>query len=195
MSETIKDGTGTGNVAKVDDHGRLWVSANVIDHKQHHALYHQNLYIVTFNTTLQDATETPLAFFKSIDGTKDFEVYDVEVSSNANVKLRWYFEDEYTSGGVAAEPINSNRGSGKTLPATTAIAYAGGSSGDMVLDQTNGVPFHTMWLGAYETHSEGFHGSLIFTNGDSASMTAIGAANNEVSVTVYIAYHEAGTKL
>ena len=67
MPETIKDGHGTSNEAKVDDHGRLWVSANMIDHKQHHALYHKNLYIATFSVTLPDTSETPIAFFKNLD--------------------------------------------------------------------------------------------------------------------------------
>ncbi|MEN8171414.1 MAG: hypothetical protein ABFS03_00890 [Chloroflexota bacterium] len=195
MSDTIRDGTGTGNRAKVDDHGRLWVSANVIDHKQHHALYHKNMYIVTFNTTLPDANPTVLAFFKNLDGSKDFEIYDVEVSSDANVELNWYFGDEYTSGGTAVEPINTNRGSGATLGVNTALAYEGGSAGDLLMTTTDRELFHKMWLGAYDAHSEGFDGSLIFTNNTTASMTATGVTGDEISVTVYLAWHDAGTEL
>ena len=195
MSESIKDGQGTGNLAKVDDHGRLWVSANMVDHKQHHALYHKNLYIVNFDTVLPDSSATAMAFFKNLDSTKDFEIYDVEVSSNSAVELNWYFDTEYTSGGVGVEPINSNRGSGKTLPATTALAYEGGASGDLILSSTNAVKFHTHWLGANMAYAEGFDGCLVFANDTSASMTATGSVGDKVSVTVYMAYHDAGTVL
>lgn len=195
MSETIKDGHGTGNEVKVDDHGRMWVSANMIDHKQHHALYHKNLYMVTFNTTLQDTSETPISFFKNTDGTKDFEIYSAEVSSNSNVKLNWYFDDEYLSGGAAVTPLNSNRGSGNTIPSTTAIAYEGSSSGNLALTTTDRKLFHRTWLAANSVHIEPFDGALVFANATSASMTATGAANDEISVTVYMAYHDAGTVL
>ena len=195
MTDVIKDGHGTGNRAKVDDHGRLWVSANMVDHKQHHALYHKNLYIVNFDTTLPDGNETVVAFFKNLDSTKDFEIYDVEVSSNGTVELNWYFDDEYTSGGAAVEPINSNRGSGKTLSVTTALAYEGGASGNMVIDSTDRVKFHTHWLDANRAYAEGFDGCLVFANDTSATMTTTGTAGDKVSVTVYMAYHDAGTQL
>jgi len=195
MTTLIKDGHGTGNIAKVDDHGRLWVSANMIDHKQHHALYHQNLYLVNFTTTLQDASATPIAFFKNLDGTKDFEIYTVEVSSDSDVELNWYFGDEYSSGGAAVAPVNSNRGSGKTISSSTAIAYEGGTSGNLALTTTNRVQFHKTWVGGYRTHSEPFDGCLVFANDSTATMTATGAANDKVSVLVYMAYHTAGTVL
>jgi len=60
MSDIIKDGTGSGNTAKVDDHGRLWVSAAMVDHMQHHALYHKNLYIINLNTVLPDGSDQRL---------------------------------------------------------------------------------------------------------------------------------------
>ncbi len=195
MSEQIKDGTGTGSLAKVDDHGRLWVSANVVDHKQHHALYHQNLYIIHFDTILPDSNETELAFFKNLDSTKDFEIYNVEVSADANIEANWYLNDEYTSGGTLITPINSNRGSGKTLSTSTATVYSGGSAGDMVVDSTDRTKFHRSFVGAYSPHNEEFDGGLVLTAGSSASMTAIGVVGNEVTVTAIMAYHTAGTKL
>lgn len=195
MNGMIKDGTGKGYLAKVDDHGRLSVAANLISHMQHHALWHKNLYILNYNVTLPDANETPLALFKNLDGTKDFEIYFADVSSNAAVEVKWRFDDEYTSGGTAITPINTNRGSGATLSTSVVEVYEGGTAGDLVLDSTNGVQFHRTWQGANSSHHMNFEGSMIITSSKSASMTVTGAAGDKVNLTAILAYHDAGTEL
>jgi len=191
----IEDATGSGNTAKVDDHGRLSVAANMISHMQHHALYHKNLYILNFNTTLPDTSETPVAFFKNTDGTKDFEVYFVDVSTDSIAEVTWKFDNEYTSGGNLVTAINSNRGSGATLSTNSVEIYEGGGSGDMVLDTTINTPFHTSWQGVNSSHHMNFEGSMVIPSSKSASMTVIGTAGDKINVTVVMAYHSAGTVL
>ena len=191
----IKDGTGSGNTAKVDDHGRLWVASSTVDHKQHHALYHKNLYIIDFDLTLSGATETPFAFFKNLDGTKDFEVYTVYISSNADVQVDWRLGDEYDSGGTIVQPCNSNRGSGLTISTAQAKIYEGGAAADLSLTTTNGVRFSTAYIGANTQQRIDFDGCLVLTNDTTASMTVTGATGNKVTMTVMLAYHTAGTKL
>jgi len=195
MSTIIRSGDNKPYSASVDDHGRLSVAANIITHEQHHATYHKNLYIMKFDTTLQDGTETPIAFFKNVDSTKDFEVYVVETASDSTIKINWHFEDEYTSGGSAVTPINTNRGTGLTLSSNSVEVYEGGASGDLVLDSTDRVTFHTSWQTANESHEKDFKGALVLPGNTSGSMTAIGAANDKISVMVIIAYHDAGTVL
>ena len=63
----IKDGTGTGRAAKVDDHGRLYVSANIVTHEQHHASYHENLFMIDASVTLPDTGEHNMLFYKQCD--------------------------------------------------------------------------------------------------------------------------------
>ena len=195
MSDVIKDGTGKGYLAKVDDHGRLAVAANIIDHKQHHALYHKNLYIMDFSIVLGGTTETPLAFFKNLDGTKDFEIYSAEVNADTQTDVFWHFDDEYTSGGTVVDPINSNRGSGATISTAQATIYEGGASDNLALDSTNRVTFHSSFLSANSSHQMSFDGSLILTSNTTASMTVKGSTSGRVNLTVVMAYHTAGTIL
>jgi hypothetical protein len=195
MSDMIKDGTGKGYLAKVDDHGRLAVAANVIDHKQHHALYHKNLYIVNFDIVLGSTSETPMAIFKNLDGTKDFEIYSAEVNADTQTDVFWHFNDEYTSGGTVVTPVNSNRGSGATISTAQALVYEGGAADDLVLDSTDRVTFHSSFLSANSAHQMSFDGALILTSGTTASMTVQGSTSGRVNLTVIMAYHTAGTVL
>ena len=195
MAQEIKDGTGTGNKAKVDDHGRLTVAANMISHMQHHATFHKNLYILNFNTILSGSNEKPIAFFKNNDGSKDFEFYHILISSDANIKTKWRFGDEYTSGGSIVSAVNTNRGSGATLSTSDVDIYAGGSSDNLILDSTNGFMFTKNWLPGYMLNDLNFDGSLIIPSNRTASMLVTGAIGQEVNVTVFVASHNAGTKL
>ena len=193
MSNVIKDGHGSGHVAKVDDHGRLSTAANVISHMQHHATTHKNLFILNFNTTLSDSSETPVAFFKNNDGNKDFEFYHVIISSDANVQAKWRFGDEYTSGSETVTGINTNRGSGATL--SSVDIYEGGAGDDLVLDSSNGVMFTKNWITGNQVIPFDFNGALIMPSNTSASMLVTGVLNQEVNLTVFVASHSAGTEL
>ena len=195
MSESIKDGTGKGYEAKVDDHGRLWVSANMIDHMQHHALYHQNLYILPFDVTLGGTSETNVAFFKNIDSSKDFEIYLLDVSSNADIEFRYRFNDEYTSGGAVVTPLNTNLGSGNQIGATVCTVYEGGASADLSLSTTDGAVAHHTWMSANESHHLKFNGGLVVPAGKSVSVTAVGASTNKVTAMMIMAHHSQGYQL
>lgn len=192
MPDSIKDGR-TCQTAIVDDHGRLWVNANMVHHLQHHATYHKNSYILDFDITLSDTSEQTVLFLKNIDSTKDFEIYDVEVSSDAAQEVNAFFNDGYTSGGTAITPLNLNLGSGNTLGTNVLLAYEGGAA-DMVTTGA-GSKFHTSWISASEPHHLDFEGGLIVTNGKSISLTVKGASSDRVNVTLKMAHHSAGYKL
>lgn len=191
----IEDGTGQGYSAKVDDHGRLNVAANMIDHKQHHSLYHKNLFFAKFDCILGGTSETNIAFFKNIDPTKDFQIYDLKISSDSNVKIGYKFGDDYSSGGNVITPLNTNRGSGISLPSTVATIYEGGASANLSLTTTNRKEFQKRWLEANDSKNDRHEGSIVITNGEGLTVTATGALNDEISITMTLSYHDAGTVL
>lgn len=192
MPQVIKDGD-SGYTAHVDDHGRLYTLANTVGHLQHHSWYHQDAFMTTHETTMADATEKPVAYFKNTDSNNDFEFYIVTVNANANAIVRIYFDGEYTSGGGEVIAVNMFRGSGNTLSNVT--FYEGGASGDLVIDSTNAVSGPVMYLSANQPTPVDFQGALIFRNGRSAYMTVEAAGGTKVAVNTMSSYHTTGTKL
>ena len=188
----IKDGHGTGHLAQVDEHGRLYVNANMVPHEQHHASYHQNMFTATFNVTLPDGNETELMFYKNTHSSKDYEFYDMVVSANGAAEINQYFNATYTSGGLAVTAVNTNRGSGKVV---TGDLYEGGVSGDMVLDTSAVVVGPKFFMDANGPHTITNKGAMVLTTGTTMHMTATGTTGDVVTVTIYFARHGAGYKL
>jgi len=180
------------NQAVVDNHGRLYVSANVSTHEQHHATFHENLFTGSCNLTLSDSNEGPLAFYKNTHSDNDYEFYNLIVSSNAAVKIKWYTGDTYTSGGSAVTLRNMNVGSANTA---TATVYEGGASDDLALTTTNRVEMGTFYIGASQPLIIPMSGGLVLKTDSTWSLTATGANTNTVSVQFLLARHSAGFKL
>jgi len=61
---TIEDGFGSGQLAEVDEHGRLYTKSNIISHMSHHAAYHKNGFVKNFDCTLADTSATNIAFLQ-----------------------------------------------------------------------------------------------------------------------------------
>lgn len=193
MSEVrLKDGHGTGNTALVDDHGRLAVNAINVSHEQHHSSYHSNLFTGVFDATLPDASETPVMFYKNTHSGQDYEFYHITISSDSDILIHLHYDDVYTSGGTAPQVANMNRGSGNVA---TYAAYEGGASGDIVLDETNQEHGGSYYVKAREPYEIDFRGGLILTTNTTFTITATGAAADEVTATVMFARHSAGYKL
>ena len=195
MSVVIKDGRGTGQEAQVDDHGRLYVLSNNVSHVQHHALYHQDLFVVFFTTTLPDTNETPCAFFKNTTGDLDMEVFLIDVGTSAASTIRFYFDAEYTSGGEVVTPLNTNRGSGNNLSIDQAEVYQGGAAGDLALDTTEQKQWDQAYTSGPDKLSFDLDGGLILSPGTSAHMTAQGAADDVVTLSAFVTSHPSGTRL
>jgi len=188
----IKDGHGTGHLAKVDDHGRLYVNANMVPHEQHHASYHKNMFTATFDVVLPDGNEHALAFYGNTHPGKDYEFYDMVISANAAVEIKLYTGADYTSGGTAVTAVNTNLGSGKVV---TGDLYEGGASADLTLGTSNQVAGPKFFMASSDPHTITNKGALVLTTGTAFHMTATGSAASTVTVTLYFARHVAGYKL
>lgn len=196
MSGIIKDGTGKGFTAKVDDHNRLYVVSNTVSHVQHHASYHEDLFLLPFETVIQTTdTATNVAFFKNVDASKVFEYYTVIVSSNEDVEVEFYFDGEYTSGGNEITALNSHRGSGIEINGNEMVVYEGGVNGDLVLDKTKALKFNRFFISANTALPIDFSGALMIQNKRSAFMVVKGPAGAVVTFTAMTSYHSPDVRL
>lgn len=195
MGQSIEDGTGKGNKARVDAEGRLFVLADTISHLLHHSLTHQNLFLVPFCVTLPDSGETQLAFFKNVDSDITFEFYLTQYNADEDCVFKFRFGDAYSSGGVAVDPINMYLGSGVSLSTGRAQIYEGGDSGDMVLNTGDGRQWYRQKIAGLSAAKIDFDGGLIIPNGRSASVTAQGTAGTEVAMIALCSYHDIGVTL
>lgn len=195
MAQVLLDGTGRNYAAKVDSEHRLFVRADMIPHPQHHSMTHKNLFLLSFHLVLSDGNESNLAFFKNLDSDIDFEFYITQIGADGDVTARFYFDDEYSSGGAVVTPVNMNRGSGINVSTNRAQIYHGNTANDLVLDDTNRAHFHTMYIQSRMQDQINFQGGLIVTNGKTCSATIQGTAGTKVHLLVMASYHNSGTEL
>lgn len=132
MSEMIKDGTGNGYLAKVDDHYRLYtytVSLSEQDDATHEG---RSFNVNTGIVTLTNAAETPMLYLKNNE-TEDLHITAIAVGFGASTggtgdPCLITMERNPTGGtivsGATAVDVKTNRnfGSNSTL---TADAYKG----------------------------------------------------------------------
>jgi len=183
----IKDGTGRGYAAGVDELGRIQANTVIVAHEQHHAVEYQNLFYATYGLTTADTNEAPLLFFQNDHTGREYEIYDVCVSADAAVIVRVYANSVYTSGGTEVVPVNMNLGSGQ-LPIVN--SYEGGASDNLSITTSDLLKaFH---LPSNTAYGVGFKGSLIIPKGKGISVTAQGAGATEVLGTINFAHNPPG---
>ncbi len=187
MPEMIKDGTGTGNLAKVDANNRLHVQSVVVGDASEANLQGDAYNINTGEITLTDANETPVLYLKNNE-TKDLIVSAIAIGlgpstggSGGIPKIS--VERNPTAGTIvdnaSAVSINSNRnyGSSKTL---TSDAYKG-ATGNTMTNGTDHLLFYQSAGGRlYATIDE------VLPNGKSIGITITPQSGN-TSMTVYAA--------
>lgn len=187
----IKDGR-TGQIAEVDDHGRLAVRSITVNHLQHHALWHKNSYIAPFNVTLPDTSETPAFLITNNYSDQALELFDLHLSPDANTSFKVYVKATYTSGGTAVVPINTNVSTNLVADVT---CYEGSSAGDLVVSTSNASVLSDRFVGAYDYVTFDFKGSIILGPTDSLLISVTGAANDIVKGDLEFTYHDLDTRL
>ena len=169
----IKDPT-TGRGAEVDDHGRLYVKANVVSHMAHHATYHKNAYVTNGSTTLSGTSETAI-FHLVNDTTKDLELYDMFISTPSAAVIRMSINDSYTSGGATATTNNLNL---STSVVTGANQYTGGASDDLTLSSSNASTIFQSHVPAGFPSQFRVEGALVITPGKSITVWITGTTSD-----------------
>ena len=192
MSTMITNGWGDCNLLMIDNHGRARVLSNHVSHMSHHTTTHRNAFSKSFHTTLSTISEEAVLNVKNDFSGKEYEIYWLRCSSNANVHFHIYGGGVYTSGGVSVEFMNSYLGSGKT---PSAVAYEGGASGSLIVDISDATNFDGSYVGAYSTHDFDYEGGIVIPFGKSVTITAEGAIGDKVEVQFGFAIHDEGEKL
>jgi len=188
----IQDGHGNGYSAQVDDHGRLYVNANIVSHAQHHSTYHKTLFSMTGETTLQGTSETPIFLHTNTHINKEYDFFNLCVTPDANLEVNVYVGGEYTSGGEGVTPVNMFVGNGKTV---ISDIYTGGASGDLVVDGSLAALATSFFVPAYAGRQLDFEGGLILPPQKTIYITATGAANDRVRFCALFSRHDEGTVL
>jgi hypothetical protein len=192
MITIIEDGHGTGNKARVDDHGRVVVRSNMVSHMSHHASSHKNLFSLPLSTVLADGSETAVAFIKNTSPTEDMEFHIINIAADANVAYKIYVGDSYSAGGTPIIPLNTNIGTGTALVGSF---YAGGASANLTVVTTLR---DTLCHGYVQAYGDGIirvDGGIILPPSKTMTVTATGAASDNILVNFYLTTHVAGTML
>jgi len=187
----IKDGTGSGNELKIDDHGRAQVLAVQFSHEAHHTSYHSNFYTVVGETILPDGNETECLILTN-DGAEDMELYWTVISSDANIAATYYLDSAYASGGTAVSAVNMNRSSSLSASVT---AYEGGATGNLVSTTTNEKKVRSIHQSANDHEDFNFMGGIIIPKNASIIIKATGTAADNVSVSLSFSFHTAGQRI
>lgn len=145
MSITIKDGTGSGNVAKVTDEKRLETSAVTETEKDHACILGDTYNINTGDITLTDANETTVLYIKNNESNPlvlTALIYNLGASTGGSGDVKINVLRNPTTGDIvtnasAVEAVsNQNYGSSKSL---TADVYKGATADAVITDGTVSV--------------------------------------------------------
>lgn len=145
MSITIKDGTGSGNVAKVTNEKRLETSAVTETEKDHACILGDTYNINTGDITLTDANETTVLYIKNNESNPlvlTALIYNLGASTGGSGDVKINVLRNPTTGDIvtnasAVEAVsNQNYGSSKSL---TADVYKGATADAVITDGTVSV--------------------------------------------------------
>lgn len=115
MAETIQDGTGSGNKAKVDSGNKLWTLAVSVPLQHHNAHIHQSAFSLIAQQTPTGADDC-FAYIKN-DDSDELNVWELCITCAAAEYIE-IWEVTGTAVGTDYAPVNLYIGSGKK-PQTT----------------------------------------------------------------------------
>ena len=147
MPDTIRDGTGGGNLAKVDDDNRVH-TLSITEGVDRDANFRGEAYNLNTGTiTLTNATETPVAYLKNNEA-KDLVIDAIAVGvddSTGGDATFTYIKviRNPTAGTIVSSPttadINSNRNYGSSKSLT--VDWYKGATGDTMTDGEDHIIF------------------------------------------------------
>jgi hypothetical protein len=189
MSETIKDGTGAGFLAKVDSTNRMLVSANS-QSEEHFISSGEGLaYFAnsadTADTLTTTATGGPILYVRNTHAEKQLVVEKILASTDtAGGVFKWIINPILGTIGNnnVHAPVSLNAGKSIT-PAT--VAYNWDEVGDGMTGLTGGTTLKTTIIGAGFTAFP-IDSSLILEGGDSIQMNYTGAGEFECSIRFFL---------
>jgi hypothetical protein len=183
MSMIIKDGTGTGKVAKVSNNNHLATDAVTVDEITHISAVEGGAHSVHLKRTLLAADTLENVGHITYTGEYQLQVQtvgmsreDVTLTSGGQAYFDLLTGATYTSGGAAIDAVNLNLGSSKELGATI---YTGTTT--LVVDTTLSQDLYDIVVRDHEDIE--FNGSLIMNKGDTLT---IQTRSKNIGDTVYV---------
>ncbi len=139
MSDTIKDGAGTGQLARVNNDGQLVTRATAVEQRLHSSADGLYFEATTGKVEITDANETPMIYIKNDNTDTDtilvidrvfVDTWDSTGGSGGGTIV--YFRNPDITGGTDIIPVNSNYGSGNSMDGTfkksmTTLTEGGGT--------------------------------------------------------------------
>lgn len=190
MSVTIKDGTGSGKVAKVTDENRLETSSVTQEDKDHAADLGNKYNINTGDITLTDANKTTTLYIKnneSSDLVVSALIYNLGASTSGTGDVKIEVLRNPTTGDIvtnasAAETVsNQNFGSSNTLLADVykgATADAAITDGDVSISTRSAANTGRIFISL---------GSLVIPKGSSIAIDYTPPASNTSQIVQFAA--------
>ena len=125
MPDMIKDGTGKGFLAKVNDDNQLITRATAVEQRLHASVDGQYYEASTSEVTITDAAETPMIYIKNDNTNPDMVIIidrvfvDIWASTGGTGSgVIEYYKNSTITGGTDIVPVNSNFGSGLSMVGT-----------------------------------------------------------------------------
>ena len=175
----VRDGTGKGNRAKVDDNNRLRMSG-VTQSEIYDASNNGLAFAFPANELSIPATEASVFWLQNTDATRNFHIQRVyafwnggSTSHNRTMVARFYATSSAvapSANNVAMSPINLNTTS-NNVPVTTAWKWNGTGTGMTVA--SNGVLAFTGYTGQGHTPIE-FEGAFVIGYNKAINITLQG---------------------
>ena len=163
MVDMIKDGTGEGYLARVDNHHRIYTRA--VTHSEAGQACEEEKYFMVSNTYGPPHARDDgwVLYLENADEERDMYIQELQISCAANGHWHMGFGGTISSGTTAVTPINLYVGS--NIPAEV-IAY----KGSPIYFSDNPSRSAGGHFQAYNKYIEEFHGELIVPVSKSISM-------------------------
>ena len=190
MPDMIKDGTGRGFLAEVDNENRLVTKSTQISHIAHHTLVHEN----SFNTYLRHihvagASDEIMAHM-TYTGNHHIVVVRTVFTTNSigETKFELFINPTALSGGATATPTNLHVASRNTLDITIVDTNNGASP---INATGNGTEISDVRIGwqSQPTYSYEWDNALLLSKNDTL-MVLVNAATNGDVIRCNILYFE-----
>jgi len=135
MPDMIRDGTGDGYLAKIDDDNRLWIVGSQFDNSFFINLFKQESYTTSFGNITATTGGNCIGYIKNTSDTKELVIVRVRHRcTTTNTTMTIKLKDAGTPGGTTTiTPVNRNTNSNKTAvgdfyKGTNITGLSGGST-------------------------------------------------------------------
>ena len=174
MADKIQDGTGTGNMARVNSNNKLDVSARVNDRIYYASRNDAKAFIIQFELTQATGGTTEGVGYFTYNGTEQINIKQFALTSEepSGMTLFGIWKNPTTlSGGIASTPVNLNFTSNNT------ISHTSMENGDgTLLTISGGNSLYTFRMSGINTKIVEFYDAIIMSTNDTIAIKGYAAS-------------------